>query len=177
MIENPSENEIELVGTVSNARNFKVEPKTVVIAGFQQVEVKLTYTPSAIGEPQTCDVVYRHPSVGEWLYTVAGTGVAPAAEQAIDISTPLYHKSTNTIPFRNPFDHPLEVKVSMSAATLGNTYALFLKKTVNEVAPGALFQVLCIRIRIEATNRPIVNLAMSSCISTTHTLKIVLDLV
>jgi hypothetical protein len=140
VLENPSDQEIELTGIVSNARNFKIEPKTVTIAGYQSVEVKLSYMPSELSVEQACDVMFRHPSAGEWLYKVQGVGVAPSSMQTIEISTPLYHKSTNTIPFRNPFDTPLEVKVSMSNATLGNTYALFLKKAVNAVPAGALFQ-------------------------------------
>ncbi len=140
-LENPTENEIELTGIVSNSRNFSVSPKLITIAGYGQADVTLTYSASLLKEVQNCEVTFRHPQVGEWIYLASGQGVESSTVTVVDVVSPVGQSQSVTAPFRNPFDKELNIKVSLLNPSTPNVFQLMSKKPITTVAAAATFNV------------------------------------
>jgi len=113
-LENPTDNTIVMTSSLSNPQNFATIPRSVTIPAFQSRKVKIQYTPSAIGKIQSSEIVFQHPSVGEWHYKVTGLGLMPGRRTVFHVISEMFNRTNKTITFRNAFPEPLSVKVGLN---------------------------------------------------------------
>ena len=108
-----------------NPNNFRLEgPKAtggaLVLPPYGELTVLLTYTPSALEEPQSCEISLVHPKLGEFVYSAKGVGQMPGEMPITQPSAPLGHTTSGTIGFRNPFDQPLTLDLHLEQVRAPN---------------------------------------------------------
>lgn len=117
-VSNPIGEELPLQLRSDNPQNFRLEgPKAtggaLVLPPYGELTTTLTYTPSALEEEQRATISLMHPKLGEWVYNCRGVGHVPAEMPTVSLSAPLGHTTSGTIGFRNPFDQPLTLDLTL----------------------------------------------------------------
>jgi len=124
-ISNPIGDELPLQLRIDNPRNFRLEgPKAqngaLVLPPYGELVCTMTFTPSALEDVQTSTVALVHPKLGEFIYSARGVGHVPADMPTTTPSAPLGHTTSGTIPFRNPFDVPITLDLSLEQGPLND---------------------------------------------------------
>jgi len=141
VLENPTDSEISIISRLSNPRNFKVRPNFISILPFSSKTVQIVYTPSVIEETQECEVSFFNDLVGQWLYEIKGMGLPPSNQIPIlNVTSPLHQRLSRIITFRNPFEFPLPVRITMNT-NFPSVFELFQRKAECVIPANTLKQV------------------------------------
>lgn len=90
------------------------------------MQVLIQYDPSDLEIPQLCDVFFRHPQLGEWMYKIKGVGHIPITSNIVSIATPLGLKINSNVQFRNPFEMQQTFKISLECNSIAKNFTVFL---------------------------------------------------
>lgn len=140
VLDNPMPNDIIVKGNTSNKKNFSFSPNVLIIPAYDSLEITITYTPSSMGEWQTSDISFQHPSVGAWMFTLRGEGTRPKKMPLLTVSAGIGSRLSHSMAFTNPFASPIKVDVTLAEE---NTHAfeLYLKRTSQTLAPQGTMQI------------------------------------
>jgi len=162
VLENPTKSDIAIVSRLSNPRNFKVRPAVICILPFSSKTVQIVYAPSVIEETQECEVAFFNETVGQWLYEIKGMGSSPTQEiPVLHITSPLHQRLSRIISFRNPFDFPLPVRITMKTE-YPNAFELFQRRAECVIPANTLKQVTVLFCPEQMTNYDAI-LSMEVC--------------
>jgi hypothetical protein len=150
-VENPLAQPVDLETMLSDNEHFFVKPDTISIGPYGQSPVEIFYRPSSLGDVKSCLVSFSNRTFGEIEYEVSGKGMMPGMMSPVYIGAQMKEMGSHTIPFKNPFPHPLPIDiVLMSEEDMGleatggevHTFSLITKKTKGTViGPKSTFQV------------------------------------
>ncbi|XP_052808119.1 cilia- and flagella-associated protein 47-like isoform X2 [Mya arenaria] len=108
VLENPTEEMLELIPTISNTNNFCLErdnERPIVLAPHSSLEVPLHFMPSTLGEgDHLAKITFFSEQLGEWVFVGSGTGLLPGTQDPVSVFTVAGSNTTLIIPFRNPMD-------------------------------------------------------------------------
>ncbi|CAM9548186.1 unnamed protein product [Chrysoparadoxa australica] len=110
-IDNPTGSEIVLSTSVTNRRNFDVEPAAVVLPPYATGSFDVIYTPSTLGEAQHSQIILQHPELGDWMYNATGQGEMPGVMAEHNPQATVKETSSYMFAFRNAFDESLLLDV------------------------------------------------------------------
>eukprot|EP00494_Astrolonche_serrata_P023396 UN23654 len=131
-----------MTSSVSNNRNFSIFPNAIIMSPYETKDVKILFTPSRINITQESDIVFENDIVGSFRYLTRGIGVEPKEPIMNHITTTLHYRLSKMITFRNPFDVPIKVKVSMDKnKQQRNAFQLFMKSRLVTVKPNSVIQI------------------------------------
>lgn len=136
VLENPTEEAIELRAVLSNRRNFCVRPANPTLAPYAHTPIEIEYLPSSIGEEEQGVVKFTSPKLGEWEFHVRGEGTMPSVMPTVEINTHVGSSDTSSVVFRNPFPDPLIVIVEMESGA-SESLRMLLNRPRQTVAPFA----------------------------------------
>ncbi|GBG28496.1 Cilia- and flagella-associated protein 65 [Hondaea fermentalgiana] len=136
VLENPTDEAVELRAVLSNRRNFSVRPANPTLAPYAQTSVEIEYLPSSIGEEESGVVKFTSPKLGEWEFHVVGEGTMPSIMDNVEVSTSVGNSDTSSVVFRNPFQDPLQVVVEIETDG-SDTLRMLLGRARQTVAPFA----------------------------------------
>lgn len=112
-LENPIGEEVCLVVSLSNSRNFHMSTETVTIGPYGVATPVLSYSPSSLVEEEECDVKFVNPATGAWHFNVVGSGSPPTVMSDVCVVERIRLTKQSQLGFNNPFDFPISVAVSM----------------------------------------------------------------
>eukprot|EP00658_Telonema_sp_P-2_P041930 TRINITY_DN30043_c0_g1_i2.p1 TRINITY_DN30043_c0_g1~~TRINITY_DN30043_c0_g1_i2.p1 ORF type:complete len:415 (-),score=129.39 TRINITY_DN30043_c0_g1_i2:109-1353(-) len=117
-LENPIDQQVQLTAFNTNPTNFQLidDAHNMVLPPFGSRVITVRYTASAVGVPQPTSLTLKHPKVADWEFEVVGTGLAPTSMAPTLFFSPLGQSGTDPITFRNPFEHTIDVTVTLERA-------------------------------------------------------------
>ncbi|KAL8606797.1 hypothetical protein ACOMHN_049626 [Nucella lapillus] len=111
VLQNPTEETLELVPTVSNSNNFclvRDNERPLVLRPYTTLEVSLHFMPSTLGQgDHLAKITFLNQQLGEWVFVASGTGLLPQPQDPVSVHTSTGTNTTLIIPFRNPMDVPI----------------------------------------------------------------------
>ncbi|XP_076467202.1 cilia and flagella-associated protein 47-like [Babylonia areolata] len=111
VLQNPTEETLELVPTVSNTNNFclvRDNERPIVLPPHTSLEVPLHFMPSTLGQgDHLAKITFLSQQLGEWVFVASGTGLLPQPQDPVSVYTGTDTSTTLIIPFRNPMDTPV----------------------------------------------------------------------
>eukprot|EP00981_Chlorochromonas_danica_P012362 scaffold4845_cov159-Ochromonas_danica.AAC.14 len=114
LIDNPLPEDVTFHGRTDDAAHFSVSPNPVVLKPYTQESVNICFSPSTISEILQCNIYFDSKQLGEISYILQGTGLLPGLMTEVVIESPLDEISSRSVSFKNPFNYPLPVDVSLS---------------------------------------------------------------
>jgi len=116
-LQNHSAEVVHLQPNVSNPNNFVLEfdaTSPLALMPHGRLELPLTFVPSKLGvSDQTATITFQSVQLGDWVFTVCGSGVVPQPQKMLSINALLCDHSSILIPFRNPTDVHVLVDVHL----------------------------------------------------------------
>lgn len=154
LIENPLPEAIELQTLVSDQEHFFVNPEYISLGPYGQTTVNVVYSPSNLGDPISSLITFYGESFGELSYEASGKSLLPGVMEIIYISAQMNETGSYSIPFKNPFKHPLPVDIiltnessddidSFSLVSKKVRGAVISAKSIFQIAVGFSPQKLC----------------------------------
>lgn len=115
LLDNPTNETLELIPTISNTNNFSLERDTerpIVLAPYSKLEIPLHFMPSSLGEgDHLAKICFLSEQLGEWIFIASGSGLLPMVQDPVSVFTVVGSNTTLIIPFRNPMDHAVICEV------------------------------------------------------------------
>ena len=115
VLDNPTEETLELIPTISNTNNFSLErdnERPLILRPLSQIEVPLHFMPSTLGQgDHLAKVIFNSEQLGEWVFVASGTGLLPLPQDSVSVFTDVGSNTTLIIPFRNPMDQAVLVDI------------------------------------------------------------------
>jgi hypothetical protein len=133
-VDNPLAEEVVLTPSTSNARNFAVSPKQIVIGPMGTGEFIVEYSPTSVEAIERGVVSIAGTKVARWNYDVTGRGRPPAPFPGTEVAAVIRHTTTSALMFTNPLATELKVDVTFESEVEG-VFVLMLKKTKNVAVP------------------------------------------
>ncbi|KAL3884217.1 hypothetical protein ACJMK2_030436, partial [Sinanodonta woodiana] len=118
VLDNPTEETLELIPTISNSNNFSLErdnERPIILRPFSNIEVPLHFMPSTLGQgDHLAKIIFHSEQLGEWIFVASGTGLLPLTQDPVSVYTVAGSNTTLIIPFRNPMDHAVVCQVMLT---------------------------------------------------------------
>ncbi|KAG5833367.1 hypothetical protein ANANG_G00275190 [Anguilla anguilla] len=115
---NPTDETLELDVLNSNPQNFALEPGTgheLTVEPHSSAQVLVRFSPSALGRGNhTARVCFTCPQLGEWVFLLSGTGVAPGSMEPLSVASRVGSHSSLILPFRNPMEDEVVLHVFLT---------------------------------------------------------------
>ncbi|XP_021363645.1 cilia- and flagella-associated protein 47-like isoform X2 [Mizuhopecten yessoensis] len=115
LLENPTDESLELIPTMSNTNNFSLErdnERPIVLRPRSSIQVPIHFMPSTLGQgDHLTKVIFNSEQLGEWVFIASGTGLLPLPQDPVSVFTEAGSNTTLIIPFRNPMDHAVMVDI------------------------------------------------------------------
>nr|XP_046237666.1 cilia- and flagella-associated protein 47-like [Scatophagus argus] len=115
---NPTAEALELRVANSNPRNFKLEMGSgsiLTVEPHSSTQLGVRFSPSSIGEGKhTAKITFTCPELQEWCVLLSGRGLYPESKEPLSISSPIDSSASITIPFTNPTELPVELKITLT---------------------------------------------------------------
>jgi hypothetical protein len=146
-IENPLSEEVVLLVETMGSDHFTVKQDTVTLDPFMQTTFDVFFRPSALSEPMQGQVTLSGDKFGSITFIVSGSGLLPGVMPDVEIVSPLNEFRSHVISFRNPFNTPLPIDVSLDnelkeSDNAEPVFKLMMKQSEGVVvAPKALCQL------------------------------------
>jgi hypothetical protein len=134
-VDNPLAEEVVLTTSTSNARNFPVRPKEVVIGPMGTGEFLVEYCPSSVEDVEHGVVSIGGSKVARWNYEVKGRGSPPNAFALTEVAAVIRHTTTSALLFMNPLASDLKLDVRFECEVEG-VFALMMKRTKSVAVPA-----------------------------------------
>ena len=142
-VENPLSEEVVFAIQVADSDAFSTEESNIVLGPYGHGSFTVVFTPAKINAKESCGITLSHPSFGQVKYEVTGVGLMPGNMEPIEMSSTIGVLGSYTVPFQNPFRHPLPIEIilSSSAADGGrgddvDAFELLLRKNASLVVPS-----------------------------------------
>ncbi len=146
-LENPLAEETVLDVLVSDEEHFSVKQDTITLDPFMQTTFDVFFRPSTLGDLVEGQVTLSGEGFGIVHYIVSGTGLMPGVMPDVEIVSPLGEFRSHVIPFRNPFNYPLPIDITMdedpnAKTNVAPVFKLLMKQSEGVVvAPKSLCQL------------------------------------
>jgi len=140
-IDNPTGQEVALKHRSNNKINFKVMQQRVVLPPLESTNVTIEYSPSSLGVQEESQIVFEHPSVGQWIYKLAGIGLQPAEARKVTVVAQVNRPVSSTITFKNPFLETIHAFIVLESHGEKNVFQLLNRKAKVQIGPLATTQI------------------------------------
>ena len=141
MLENPTQEEIEVKYTNSNPKLFQVLQEKIIIPSGVNKEILVRYTPSSLDGEEECSLKFDTKKIGKWEYHLRGRGIPPTQMETTYVRTYVGGVTSGQVNFKNPLNEKITVNVELKCDEYQETFALFNKKTKFQLDP---FRILVI---------------------------------
>eukprot|EP00796_Vickermania_ingenoplastis_P008553 gene8553-5999_t len=111
---NTSDQECALQVLNTNPRNFTVSPTLLVIPPNKDLHVDVTYVPTCVGDPQEGSLTLSHHQLGQWQYSLVGTGIEPEKNKLTTCVCEMGSNTALSLPFTNTLDVETRMLFSFS---------------------------------------------------------------
>jgi len=140
-IDNPTGHEVSLKHRSTNKINFKVMQQKVVLPPLESTNVVIEYSPSSLGVQEESQVVFEHPSVGQWIYKLQGLGLPPIEARKVTVVAQVSRAVSSTITFKNPFLETIHAFIVLESRGEKNVFQLLNRKAKIQIGPLATMQI------------------------------------
>ena len=141
MLENPTQEKIEVKYTNSNPKLFQVLQEKIIIPSGVNKEILVRYTPSSLDGEEECSLKFDTKKIGKWEYHLRGRGIPPTQMETTYVRTYVGGVTSGQVNFKNPLNEKITVNVELKCDEYQETFALFNKKTKFQLDP---FRILVI---------------------------------
>lgn len=86
---------------------------TLFVGPDSKKDVEIWFAPDDVGKPVSATVKIASADAGEWVYNLTGSGEEPDPLDAIEVRSPVNVEARQLVVFKNPFQRPLSVHVSL----------------------------------------------------------------
>lgn len=139
-VENPLKEEITFAIQTGDNDAFSTEESSINLGPYGQAIFTVVFTPVKMNTKETSAIYLSHPSFGEIRYEVTGVGLMPGNMDPIEMSSTIGVLGSYTVPFQNPFRHPLPIEILLSSSEGGigkgddvDAFELLLRKNASLV--------------------------------------------
>lgn len=150
---NTSEQESAMQVVNTNPKNFSFSPSLLVIPPLSDLLVNVMYSPTCVGKVQEGELHFTHHSIGQWKYSLQGTGSPPVPSPKVKCVCPIDADTAITLSFVNSLDVETFLEYSFSSSssssfatptTAASHESFFSIKRAPDaaVAPGATVKIV-----------------------------------
>jgi len=140
-IDNPTGQEVVLRHRSQNKINFKVLQQRIVLPPLDSTSVTIEYSPSSLEVQEESQIIFEHPSVGQWIYKVSGCGLKPREARKVTVVAQVNRAVSSTITFKNPFLETVHALVVLEPKGDKGVFSLLNKKAKVQIGPLATTQI------------------------------------
>jgi len=140
-IDNPTGQEVALKHRSTNKINFKVLQQRVLLPPLESTTVIIEYSPASLGVTEESQVIFEHPSIGQWIYKISGTGLAPQEPRKVQVVAQVNRPVSQTITFKNPFLETVHAVILLDSSGEKNVFQLLNRKAKVQIGPLASTQI------------------------------------
>eukprot|EP00931_Biecheleriopsis_adriatica_P036216 TRINITY_DN2086_c0_g1_i7.p1 TRINITY_DN2086_c0_g1~~TRINITY_DN2086_c0_g1_i7.p1 ORF type:complete len:2928 (-),score=554.29 TRINITY_DN2086_c0_g1_i7:9-8792(-) len=140
-IDNPTGQEVILKHRSTNKINFKVLQQRIVLPPLESTTITIEYSPASLGVHEEAQIVFEHPSVGQWIYKAQGIGLPPLEARKVTVVAQVNRQMSSNITFKNPFLETIQAIIVLESKSEKGVFSLFSKKAKVQVGPLATTQI------------------------------------
>eukprot|EP00927_Polykrikos_kofoidii_P033789 TRINITY_DN28631_c0_g1_i1.p1 TRINITY_DN28631_c0_g1~~TRINITY_DN28631_c0_g1_i1.p1 ORF type:complete len:1661 (+),score=302.97 TRINITY_DN28631_c0_g1_i1:478-4983(+) len=140
-IDNPTGQEVMLKHRSTNKITFKIVQQRVVLPALESTTITIEYSPSNLGIVEEAQIIFEHPTVGQWAYRVQGVGLAPSEPKQVSVVAQVNRPVSSTITFKNPFLETIHAMIVLESRSDKGVFSLLNKKTKVQIGPLASTQI------------------------------------
>ncbi|KAL3320709.1 Cilia- and flagella-associated protein 47 [Cichlidogyrus casuarinus] len=104
--------------TGSNRSNSSKSRRMLYLPAKSSILLNLEYSPNDLGndEEQIGSVIFASEAIGQWKFRVQGRVLIPSPKDPVIIKVDPGNAVTNLLTFKNPFNYPIVINVSLTPA-------------------------------------------------------------
>jgi hypothetical protein len=140
-LENPTGKEHFLDFKNSNPTNFDIIPDKIVLPPFENVQVRIQYSPTNLDVIESGNIIFENPQIGKWRFYVEGKGLVPTMMEPQPISTAVNSSTSSMLSYKNPFKEATTVEVFLKDDDNQRIFALLLKRNKFNIGPLGTLQI------------------------------------
>lgn len=140
-IDNPTGSEVLLKHRSTNKINFKVLQQRILLPPLESTLITIEYSPSSLGVQEEAQIVFEHPSVGQWIYKAQGIGLPPLEARKVTVVAQVNRPMSSTITFKNPFLETINAFIVLESKSEKGVFSLLTKKAKVQIGPLATTQI------------------------------------
>ena len=138
MLENPTQEEVEVKYTNSRMKQFQVLQEKIYIPPGIKKEILIRYTPSSLDIEEECQLKFETKKIGKWEFLLRGLGIPPTEMDLTYVRTFVGGVTSGQITFKNPLNEKLIVTVELKCEEFPESFSLFGKKNKYHLEPLGL---------------------------------------
>ena len=138
MLENPTNEEVEVKYTNSNKKLFQVLQEQIYIPSGTRKEILVRYTPSSLETTEDCYLKFLTKKIGNWEFYLKGNGIPPTQMETLYVHTYVGGVTTGQINFRNPLNEKINITVELKCEKFPDSFSLINKKNKYILEPSRM---------------------------------------
>ena len=141
MLENPSNEEVEVKYTNSKMKQFQVLQDKIYIPPGIKKEILIRYTPSSLEKEEECQLKFETKKIGKWDFLLRGIGIPPTQMEITYVRTYVGGVTSGQITFKNPLNEKISITVELKCEKFPDSFSLFGKKNKYQLDPLGLLVI------------------------------------
>ena len=141
MLENPSNEEVEVKYTNSKMKQFQVLQDKIYIPPGIKKEILIRYTPSSLEKEEECQLKFETKKIGKWDFLLRGIGIPPTQMEITYVRTYVGGVTSGQITFKNPLNEKIGITVELKCEKFPDSFSLFGKKNKYQLDPLGLLVI------------------------------------
>ena len=138
MLENPTNEEVEVKCINSNKKLFQVLQEKIYIPGGIRKEILIRYIPSTLDTLEESSLKFETKRIGNWQFYLKGMGIPPTAMDTIYVHTYVGGVTTGQVHFRNPLNEKIYATIELKCEKFPDAFTLINKKNKFLLEPSRM---------------------------------------
>ena len=141
MLENPTQEEVEVKFTNSRMKQFQVLQEKIYIPPGINKEILVRYTPSSLDVEEECQLKFETKKIGKWEFLLRGVGIPPTDMELTYVRTFVGGVTSGQVTFKNPLNEKFIVSVELKCEEFPDAFSLFGKRSKYQLEPLGLLVI------------------------------------
>ena len=133
MLENPTQEEVEIKWVNNKKKIFHILQEKIFIPPGIKKEILIRYTPSLLDTEEECEIKFESKRIGNWYFLLRGKGVLPTQMDITYIRTYIGGVTSGQINFKNPLNDKIVINVELKCDKYQEAFSLFGKKNKYQI--------------------------------------------
>ena len=141
MLENPTNEEVEVKYTNSNKKLFQILQEKIYIPPGTRKEILVRYIPSSMENIEECNLKFITKRIGNWEFFLRGNGITPTQMETLYVHTYVGGVTTGQINFRNPLNEKINATIELKCDKFPDSFSLINKKNKYTLEPSRMIVI------------------------------------
>ena len=141
MLENPTQEEVEVKYTINKLKQFQILQDKIFIPPGINKEILIRYTPSSLEKEEECQIRFETKKIGKWDFLLRGIGIPPTEMEITYVRTYVGGVTSGQVNFKNPLNEKVVITVDLKCEKFPDSFSLFGKKNKYQLEPLGLLVI------------------------------------